>query len=73
MESTIYYQQWIKEMRLKKALSMLKNKQLSVTDVSYEVGYENISYFIREFRKKTGQSPKQYQLSIHRNNLDDGN
>jgi AraC-like DNA-binding protein len=37
---------------------------------SYEVGYENISYFIKEFKKKVGQSPKQYQLSLHRNKLD---
>jgi AraC-like DNA-binding protein len=63
-------QQWIKEKRLEKAVQLFQEKEKSVTDVSYEVGYENISYFIKEFKKKVGQSPKQYQLSIHRNKLD---
>ncbi len=63
-------QQWVKDKRLEKAVHLFQQKEKSVTEVSYEVGYENISYFIKEFRKKVGQSPKQYQLSIHRNNLD---
>lgn len=63
-------QQWIKEKRLEKAVNLLTEKDLSVTEVAYEIGYENISYFIREFKKKVGQSPKQYMLSLHRNNLE---
>ncbi len=63
-------QQWIKEKRLTKAVTLFQNKNLSVADVSYQVGYENTSYFIKEFKRKVGLSPKQYQLSLHRNNLD---
>lgn len=62
-------QKWIKEKRLEKALAILKKKEISVTDLAYEVGYENISYFIKEFKNKVGQSPKQYILSQHRNNI----
>jgi len=62
-------QKWIKEKRLEKALSILAKKEISVTNLAYEVGYENISYFIKEFKNKVGQSPKQYILSQHRNNL----
>lgn len=63
-------QKWIKEKRLDKALSILSQKEMSVTQLAYEVGYENISYFIKEFKNRVGQSPKQYILSLNRNTLD---
>ena len=62
-------QKWLKEKRLEKALNLLSHQEVSVTQLAYEVGYENISYFIKEFKSKYGQSPKQYILSVHRNNL----
>lgn len=62
-------QQWLKEQRLEKALLLLNKQEMSVTEVAYEVGYENISYFIRAFKDKAGLSPKQYMLSLHRNKL----
>ena len=64
-------QKWIKEKRLEKALTILEKKEISVTDLAYEVGYENISYFIKEFKNKVGQSPKQFILTQHRNKLKD--
>lgn len=62
-------QQWVKEKRLEKALTLLEEKEQSVTELAYEVGYENISYFIKAFKKKFGQSPKQYMLGLYRNKL----
>ena len=62
-------QQWLKEQRLEKALRLLQKQEMSVTQVAYEIGYENISYFIRAFKGKVGLSPKQYMLSLHRNQI----
>ena len=62
-------QKWLKGKRMEKALHILEQKEISVTELAYEVGYENISYFIKEFKNKVGLSPKQYILSQHRNNL----
>lgn len=55
-------QQWLKDRRLNQALAILEQKEIAVTQLAYEVGYENISYFIKEFKKKVGLSPKQYML-----------
>lgn len=60
---------WLKKKRINKALTILNNRESSVTQLAYEVGYENISYFIKEFKLKTGLTPKQYMLLSHRNNL----
>ena len=60
---------WLKEKRIEKAISLLERQSMSVTELAYEVGYENISYFIQEFKAKMGLSPKQYILLQHRNQL----
>jgi AraC-like DNA-binding protein len=62
-------QRWLKERRLEKAASLLTNEETSVTQVAFEVGYENISYFIQAFKTQFGQSPKQYMLAQQRNHL----
>jgi AraC-like DNA-binding protein len=36
---------------------------LSVTDTALELGYENISHFIRLFKKEFGVTPKQFKLA----------
>jgi len=46
--------------KLNEARKLLKNK--SVTEVSFDLGYENISHFIRLFSDKFGETPKQYQM-----------
>ena len=62
-------QQCLKDRRMEKALDLIAKQDLSVSSLAYEVGYENTSYFIKEFKKKTGQSPKQYILSHRRDHL----
>ena len=47
-----------------KKLELSKNllKQNSVTDVSFILGYENISYFIKLFKSRYGLTPKQFKM-----------
>lgn len=60
---------WLKEKRIEKAVDLLNKQDISVTQLAYEVGYENISYFIKAFKTQMGLSPKQYMLSENRNNF----
>ncbi len=62
-------QKWLKTQRLTKAKNLIDSQEISVTQLAYEVGYENISYFIQAFKSRYGLSPKQYQLSQNRNLL----
>jgi AraC-like DNA-binding protein len=50
---------YLKELKLSQAKQLLG--QLSVTDTAMEVGYDNISHFIRLFKEEYGLTPKQYQ------------
>ncbi len=51
--------EYITNLKLTHAKEMLKNQ--NVTEVAYDLGYENISHFIALFKVKYGITPKQYQ------------
>jgi len=46
---------------LKLAKNKLKNTTLSVSEISYSLGFDYPNYFARFFRKKTGMSPKVFR------------
>ena len=52
--------QYFTNIKLNRARELLREE--SVTGVSFDLGYENISHFIRLFRNKFGITPKQYQM-----------
>lgn len=52
---------YIKKLRMKKAAVLLKEKQFTVSEVMYMVGYTNASYFTRCFSEEFGMTPKQYR------------
>lgn len=56
-------QKWLRENKLSRAKKLLERKRLSVTDAATEVGYENVSHFIRAFKLVYGQTPKQIKMA----------
>lgn len=55
------YTELVQDKRLSQSAFLLKNTNMSVSDVALNVGYENISYFHRIFTAKFGMSPKKYR------------
>ena len=51
--------EYITNQKLAQAKGMLRNQ--NVTEVAYNLGYENISHFIALFKAKYGITPKQYK------------
>jgi AraC-like DNA-binding protein len=50
--------QYQKEIRLIQAQQLLKEKELTLTSVAFEVGYESPTQFSREFKRRFGVTPK---------------
>lgn len=46
---------------IKKAKIKLQNKDLSISDIAYELGFKYPNHFSKFFRSKTGLSPSQYK------------
>ncbi len=49
--------QFIRQIRLQKGMEMLEQTELTVSEISYQVGFGNNSYFIKCFREYYGYSP----------------
>lgn len=56
--------EYILSLRMNHAKGLLKQTNESVTDISMESGFGNVSYFNRVFKKRTGLSPIQYRKSL---------
>jgi len=50
--------------RIKAAKDMLGNSDLRVSQIAYQVGYNDIAHFNRSFKKLVGVSPKEYRVLI---------
>jgi AraC-like DNA-binding protein len=56
--------QYQKELRLLEARRLLKTGAASVTTVAFEVGYESLSQFSREYTRKFGVAPSQDKAAL---------
>ncbi|WP_234669315.1 hybrid sensor histidine kinase/response regulator transcription factor [Dyadobacter sp. CY261] len=56
----------IKKYRIKKSSLLLENNEGNVSEVMYDVGFSNLSYFSKCFREEFGVSPKEYARSSSR-------
>lgn len=52
---------WIRAKRLEKAKEMLEISTLSISEICFSVGFENISHFSRIFKEQYGISPNSYR------------
>jgi len=50
---------WIQRRRLQEAYKLLVDQKMNVTEVCYEVGFENLAHFIQAFKEQYGITPKQ--------------
>ena len=46
------------------AAALLRDTQLPITDIAVAVGYDNTSFFYRQFALRYGCTPKEYRLSF---------
>ena len=55
--------QYITYLRLEHAKQLLQDTDMPVTEVALQSGYQNVSYFIRSFKKAYAVSPLKYRKS----------
>lgn len=52
---------YLNALRIQKAAELLKSTNRKMYQVSKAVGYDNVKYFFRIFKKKMGVTPEQYR------------
>ena len=48
-------------MRLKRSQELLQQTDDRISDIAAKTGYNDVSYFIATFKKKTGVTPKEWR------------
>ena len=57
------FQDLPQQRRFQAAVKLLEETDLSIEDISLDVGYENQSYFFRQFKKRFGMTPRSYRIT----------
>jgi len=52
---------YLLDIRIENAKLLLARGNISITDICHECGFNNMSHFIRTFKKKTGITPSRYK------------
>lgn len=55
--------QYLVARRIAKAKELLRNSELSITEICMAVGFESLGSFSTLFRKEAGMSPRAYRVS----------
>ncbi|NVO10835.1 MAG: response regulator [Bacteroidales bacterium] len=58
------FTEFMRCIRLKRAASLLVMKSGNLTEIAYETGFSNLSYFSRSFKEQFGVSPSEYTTKV---------
>lgn len=50
--------------RLQKSMELLRNRELSITEIAADTGFSTVSYYIEKFKEYTGYSPHAYRKAF---------
>ncbi|NOQ63609.1 MAG: helix-turn-helix domain-containing protein [Methyloprofundus sp.] len=70
-KSKLSYRDLLTQIRYTTAISLLKDSELHVQEVAYQLGYQNASHFARAFRRVAGMSPIEYKQSRNQGKISD--
>jgi len=59
--SNTTFSAYLNDLRMKKAKELLKDSDLTIKEVSYKAGYNNLNYFYKIFKKSTGMTPNMFK------------
>jgi signal transduction histidine kinase/ligand-binding sensor domain-containing protein/DNA-binding response OmpR family regulator len=65
--------EFIRTMRLKRAAQLLEQNELTIAEVTYEVGFNDLAYFRECFKKLFGVTPSEYGQRKSFNKLENQN
>lgn len=56
--------EFINTVRINRAKELMAQEEMTLSEIAYEVGYNDPAYFTRIFKKCTGKTPKDYQREV---------
>lgn len=63
----VNFNSYVDQIRIKESQKLLEQDELKVYAIAEQVGYKNVDYFHKKFKKYVGKSPMEYKKSLHAN------
>ncbi len=60
-EVGVTFPEYLTQVRINKAIEIMRNKNINKTDIATLVGFSDYAYFSKIFKKHTGYSPSEYE------------
>jgi AraC-like DNA-binding protein/ligand-binding sensor protein len=60
----INFTDYVSRVRIERAKNLLLNRNLRVSEIAFEVGFQSLTHFNRVFKRIVGQAPTQYRLHL---------
>ncbi len=60
----ITFTEWLHQVRIEKAIELMKARDVSITDIAYEVGFADLRTFERAFKQNTRMTPREFKKSV---------
>lgn len=54
---------YLNYLRIEHACYQLNNSDLTITEIAYSCGFNDLSYFVKTFKKYKGETPRKYRIS----------
>jgi AraC-like DNA-binding protein/mannose-6-phosphate isomerase-like protein (cupin superfamily) len=58
------YTEFLNELRIHKSCHLLQETDLSISQIAYQTGFQNLSYFNRAFKKFRRETPKDFRRKL---------
>ncbi len=59
------FKNYLKKIRLTEVKRLLKESDLTISEIAYKCGFNDIPYFNRVFKAETGKNPKDYKSDLN--------
>jgi|SRR5208283_974792 len=63
-ETGLTFVTYLSRTRIERAKMLLRNRDLRITEIAYEVGFQSLTHFNRTFHKFVDRSPTEYRSSV---------
>ena len=60
----ITFTEWLRHVRIEKAMELMKAGDFSITHIAYEVGFGDLRTFERAFKQYTRRTPREFKKSV---------
>ncbi len=60
------FNSYLDRIRIQQSKQLLEDENLKVYEIAERIGYKNVDYFHKKFKKYVGESPAEYRKQMHR-------